>query len=582
MAASEVVFVVLALFVSVPVKSVVHEELNRFLGGKEGFLRALEQDVLVGYQRQCGTQCSFHRNIYACSSPELEEESVCSQEYGASIFTGTGCDTCTNRKLSVSGSYIRTPSREATCTDALNRDICLSQGLDTSFLDNWFKDEREPGVKWQFFASQSGMYRMFPGVVQERCHDYDPRLRAWYVSATTGPKDVVIVIDSSDSMALRPWSSPLTLMELTKEAVNSVLWTLTHLDYVAVVSFATLAHQLTIQNKNTLVQATHDNIQALTQEVKKVEPNGHTNFEAAFRTAFDILRRSEVVSRTAGCNKMVLFMTDGEPTRGEREPEQLTQIIRSLNQREDGSKVASIFTYSVGGLADTTITKMIACNEGGVWSEVETAGKASLAEQLSQYYDYYSTLREGQGHVIWTEPYMDAFGAGEVVTAAKAVYNTSTVPQTFLGVVGIDVATSATEKYTTSKQDLLDTLRSRSSSCADLRESSLCELEQLRQKVYQQGTVRYENNSAKWCDLSSAQECTFPVTEPCENQPQLYRTCMNHTAVKVDYETTSCCGRYDQPCPSTTTRISSSLHVLILPVTFVRSFLYSNILQPLL
>ncbi|KAI8514107.1 hypothetical protein Bbelb_084310 [Branchiostoma belcheri] len=206
MSASEVVFVVFALFVSVPVKSVVHEELNRFLGDKEGFLRALEQDVLVGYQRQCGTQC--HRNIYACSSPELEEESVCSQEYGASIFTGTGCATCTNRKLSVSGSYIRTPSREATCTDALNRDICLSQGLDTSFLDNWFKDEREPGVKWQFFASQTGLYRMFPGVAQERCHDYDPRLRAWYVSATTGPKDVVIVIDSSDSMALHPGPAP--------------------------------------------------------------------------------------------------------------------------------------------------------------------------------------------------------------------------------------------------------------------------------------------------------------------------------------------------------------------------------------
>ncbi|XP_078612475.1 voltage-dependent calcium channel subunit alpha-2/delta-2-like [Branchiostoma floridae x Branchiostoma japonicum] len=459
-------------------------------------------------------------------------------------------------------------------------DICLSQGLDNSFRENWMSmDKEESGVKWQFFASQSGMYRMFPGVAQERCHDYDPRLRAWYVSATTGPKDVVIVIDSSDSMAFRPSTSPLTLMGLTKEAVTSVLWTLTHLDYVAVVSFATLAQQLTIQNKNTLIQATRDNIGALTQEVRKVEPNGHTNFEAAFRTAFDILRRSEVVSRTAGCNKMVLFMTDGEPTRGEREPEQLTQIISSLNQREDGSKFASIFTYSVGELADTTITKKIACNEGGVWSEVEMAGTASLAEQLSQYYDYYGTLREGQGQVIWTEPYMDAFGAGEVITGAKAVYNTTTVPQRLLGVVGIDVAISATEKITADKQDLLDTLRRRSSSCADIRETSECELEQLRQKVYEQGTIRYENNSAKWCGPSLAQECTLPVAEQCDNQYQQYSNCRNHSTEKVDYVAASCCSRYDEPCPSFTTRISSSLQLLSISVTALLSFLYVYMIQ---
>ncbi|XP_066266501.1 voltage-dependent calcium channel subunit alpha-2/delta-2-like isoform X2 [Branchiostoma lanceolatum] len=572
------IFLGFALSVSILVESVIDEELSRFLGDKEELLRSLEQDVLVGYQRKCGAQCSFDRNIYACSSPLLEEESVCSQEYGVSIYTGTGCATCANRKLSLSRSYIRTPSREATCTDTLNRDICLSQGLDSSFRENLLPiDGQETGVRWQFFTSQSGMYRMFPGVAQERCHDFDPRLRAWYVSATTGPKDVVIVIDSSDSMAFHPSTSSLTLMGLTKEAVTSVLWTLTHLDYVAVVSFATLAQQLTIQNKNTLVQATRDNIQALTQEVKKVEPNGHTNFEAAFRTAFDILRRSEVVSRTAGCNKMVLFMTDGEPTRGEREPEQLTHIISSLNQREDGSKFASIFTYSVGELADTTITKKIACTESGVWSEVETVGKASLAEQLSQYYDYYGTLREGQGQVIWTEPYKDAFGAGEVVTAAKAVYNTSTVPQTLLGVLGIDVATSATEKITTDKQDLFDTLQSRSSSCADIRASSVCELEQLRQKVYEQGTIRYENNSAKWCDLSLSQECSLPSAEPCDNQSLQYSTCMNHSMAQVDYVVTSCCSRYDQPCPSFTTRISVSLHILSLLVTVVLSCL--NILQ---
>jgi hypothetical protein len=30
--------------------------------------------------------------------------------------------------------------------------------------------------------------------------DYDPRMRPWYIAATSGPKNVVIIIDGSSSM----------------------------------------------------------------------------------------------------------------------------------------------------------------------------------------------------------------------------------------------------------------------------------------------------------------------------------------------------------------------------------------------
>ena len=46
---------------------------------------------------------------------------------------------------------------------------------------------------------------MFPGRPWQRNvigfrEDYDPRFRPWFAAATSGPKDVVIIVDTSRSM----------------------------------------------------------------------------------------------------------------------------------------------------------------------------------------------------------------------------------------------------------------------------------------------------------------------------------------------------------------------------------------------
>jgi hypothetical protein len=93
-------------------------------------------------------------------------------------------------------------------------------------------------VSWQYIATPSGIARTYPANRQEVCYDYDPRVRPWYVAATSGPKDVVIVIDKSGSMTIED------RIGLTIDAVKSVLVTLSANDFVAVVVFDDVGQQL--------------------------------------------------------------------------------------------------------------------------------------------------------------------------------------------------------------------------------------------------------------------------------------------------------------------------------------------------
>ncbi len=54
--------------------------------------------------------------------------------------------------------------------------------------------------RWQYFGSMAGLSRLYPGREWDTnfagfYNDYDPRLRPWYIAATSGPKDIVIVLD---------------------------------------------------------------------------------------------------------------------------------------------------------------------------------------------------------------------------------------------------------------------------------------------------------------------------------------------------------------------------------------------------
>ena len=75
-----------------------------------------------------------------------------------------------------------------------------------------------PLTKWQYFASQEGVYTGFPAYNDTvPCDHYDPRVRPFYLeTATPKAKDVVLMIDTSHSMVGKK-------MEIAKKAAKTAL-----------------------------------------------------------------------------------------------------------------------------------------------------------------------------------------------------------------------------------------------------------------------------------------------------------------------------------------------------------------------
>jgi len=114
------------------------------------------------------------------------------------------------------------------------------------------------------------------------CGNYDTTNRPWYVAATSGPKDIILMLDFSGGMNQRG------RIDLMREAADRVLDTLLVADHMRGVTFKDEAQML----HDIMVQATVENIQTLKSLIKSIEPDSGTNFLAAFNLAFELLESS--------------------------------------------------------------------------------------------------------------------------------------------------------------------------------------------------------------------------------------------------------------------------------------------------
>ncbi len=269
-----------------------------------------------------------------------------------------------------------------------------------------------------------------------------------------------------------------------KAAAITIVETLMVADRFAVISFsseASLAGGYT-----GLIRATNKNKNQMIGAIKRLEPQGGTNFYNAFGKAFDALESTIRNEATSGCNIAILFMTDGMISDGPEAHVVINLVNERTEQLESSfSRKITIFTFSLGNEADHTITKTIACSTGGNWTPVIDS-YGDLVSAMSSYYKMFALGFSKGGNkdfVAWVEPYADYTTGMMMTTVSMPVYDQSVNPHLFLGVVASDSEMAAIEQVTgeeaTSSTMLKRFVEQSTAHCPKI-ELSECELDALQ------------------------------------------------------------------------------------------------------
>jgi Ca-activated chloride channel homolog len=175
--------------------------------------------------------------------------------------------------------------------------------------------------------------------------------------AATVPRDITFVLDVSGSMSGRK-------MEQARAAGRQLLGTLTSSDRFRMIDFSSDVRTF----RDDFVNATPANLAAARRYLDQLQANGGTNIDGALDRAlsqqsyregdgdeYTASRNSQIVARMS----LVLFVTDGEPTVGERDP----AAIAAHAARLRGSQ--RVFTFGLGADVNAQLIEQLALEGHG-------------------------------------------------------------------------------------------------------------------------------------------------------------------------------------------------------------------------
>jgi Ca-activated chloride channel family protein len=154
-------------------------------------------------------------------------------------------------------------------------------------------------------------------------------------------RDVTLVLDVSGSMGG-------VKIQQARAAGMQLLATLKPADRFRLVDFSTDVRTF----RDDFVSATRDNVRAASRYLESLDASGSTNISGALEEAL----RPRVAPGRLG---LVLFVTDGQPTVGERDPETIATRVAALR----GSR--RIFSFGVGADLNVALVERLALEGRG-------------------------------------------------------------------------------------------------------------------------------------------------------------------------------------------------------------------------
>lgn len=180
------------------------------------------------------------------------------------------------------------------------------------------------------------------------------------------PKDIVLIIDRSGSMAGEK-------ILQAQEALHFIVNQLNERDRFSIVSFDDVFSTVS----DTLLPVNRENLAAAHSFVSGLYDRNGTNIEGALQTGLRIFQRSE---KRAGASSMIIFLTDGLPTEGVTDPQQIVDFIGYANAPIE----ARLHVFGVGYDVNTHLLDQLAENNGGSVTYVQPG--ENLESVLSGFY----------------------------------------------------------------------------------------------------------------------------------------------------------------------------------------------------
>lgn len=309
---------------------------------------------------------------------------------------------------------------------------CLTEQLQATYEPIVAKENAQDRIGYLYFGSHNeGTMIMWPAM--QWCTEIDFRLRPWYASGATGPKDVVMVIDTSGSMRG-------DRIELAIRGAKAVLKTLTDTDYVAIVRFSSAS-----SSNSAHLQAAHDEIMPELESWidKNLIAEGSTRFKTGFEKALTILKDSKAAGESSGCKQVILFLSDGDPTDWGSTTDQKEENYNWLSNRVNALGDTIIYTYALGsGLSANGmyINKRIACDNRGIFHKIPDG--ADLGAVMANYYVYFA-IGQDSYKLRWRQ-YEDAATKEALLAGCMPVFDRTDVPRRLIGVQCVDLNTFVT------------------------------------------------------------------------------------------------------------------------------------------
>lgn len=175
------------------------------------------------------------------------------------------------------------------------------------------------------------------------------------------PKRMIFALDRSGSMAGEK-------MEQARAALRFAVNSLDAGDLVNIVDYATTVETFA----DSAVAITAQSRADLLAYIDAIEASGGTYIHGALLKTLEMLRGDERA-------EMVVFLTDGKPTIGERDTEQIL-----LDVTQNNSSAARLFVFGVGHEVNTHLLDRLSAQNGGTSSYIEPQEDIELA--VSSFY----------------------------------------------------------------------------------------------------------------------------------------------------------------------------------------------------